>query len=123
MQNLDTRKVMFYHNPRCSKSRETLKLIEELGITPEIIHYLDTPPTAEQLAVLLQQLGFKDARQLMRTKEALYKELNLNDTTLSQDALLQAMAENPKLIERPIVAVGDKARLGRPPEQVKEILL
>ncbi|MBC8950875.1 MULTISPECIES: arsenate reductase (glutaredoxin) [Xenorhabdus] len=123
MQNLDTRKVIFYHNPRCSKSRETLKLIEEFGITPEIIHYLDTPPTAEQLAVLLQQLGFKDARQLMRTKEELYKALNLDDTTLSQDALLQAMAENPKLIERPIVVVGDKARLGRPPEQVKEILL
>ncbi|OKP05692.1 arsenate reductase (glutaredoxin) [Xenorhabdus eapokensis] len=123
MQNLDTRKVIFYHNPRCSKSRETLKLIEELGITPEIIHYLDTPPTAEQLAVLLQQLGFKDARQLMRTKEDRYKELNLGDATLSQEALLQAMVENPKLIERPIVVVGDKARLGRPPEQVKEILL
>ncbi|BET97200.1 arsenate reductase (glutaredoxin) [Xenorhabdus taiwanensis] len=115
MQNLNTRKVIFYHNPRCSKSRETLKLIEELDITPEIIHYLDTPPTAEQLAVLLQQLGFKDARQLMRTKEDLYKALNLDDTTLSQDALLQAMVENPKLIERPIVVVGDKARLGRPP--------
>ncbi|MBE8595372.1 arsenate reductase (glutaredoxin) [Xenorhabdus sp. BG5] len=123
MQHLDTRKVTFYHNPRCSKSRETLKLIEELGITPEIVHYLDTPPTAEQLAILLQQLGFKDARQLMRTKEDLYKALNLDDATLSQDALLQAMVENPKLIERPIVVVDDKARLGRPPEQVKEILL
>ncbi|PHM63777.1 arsenate reductase (glutaredoxin) [Xenorhabdus ishibashii] len=123
MQNFDTRKVIFYHNPRCSKSRETLKLIEELGITPEIIHYLDTPPTTEQLAILLQQLGFKNARQLMRTKEDLYKELNLDNATLSQDTLLQAMVENPKLIERPIVVVGDKARLGRPPEQVKEILL
>ncbi|MDC9590681.1 arsenate reductase (glutaredoxin) [Xenorhabdus sp. XENO-10] len=114
--------VTFYHNPRCSKSRETLKLVEELGIAPEIIHYLDTPPTVEQLAVLLKQLGFNDARQLMRTKEELYKELNLGDTALSQEALLQAMTENPKLIERPIVVVGDKARLGRPPEQVKEIL-
>ncbi|KLU16583.1 arsenate reductase [Xenorhabdus sp. GDc328] len=122
MQHVDARKVTFYHNPRCSKSRETLKLIEELGITPEIIHYLDTPPTAGQLAVLLKQLGFKDARQLMRTKEDLYQALNLGDTTLSQDVLLQAMAENPKLIERPIVVVGDNARLGRPPEQVKEIL-
>ncbi|MBD2783650.1 arsenate reductase (glutaredoxin) [Xenorhabdus sp. DI] len=115
--------VTFYHNPRCSKSRETLELVEKLGITPEIIHYLDTPPTAEQLAILLKQLGFKDARQLMRTKEDRYKELNLDDATLSQQTLLQAMAENPKLIERPIVVVGDKARLGRPPEQVKEILL
>ncbi|OTA16089.1 arsenate reductase [Xenorhabdus vietnamensis] len=115
-------KVTFYHNSRCSKSRETLKLVEELGIAPEIIHYLDTPPTVKQLAILLKQLGFKDARQLMRTKEDLYKELNLGDTTLSQESLLQAMAEHPKLIERPIVVVGDKARLGRPPEQVKEIL-
>ncbi|MBI6547930.1 arsenate reductase (glutaredoxin) [Xenorhabdus lircayensis] len=114
--------VTFYHNPRCSKSRETLKLVEDLGFAPEIIHYIDTSPTVEQLAVILKQLGFKDVRQLMRTKEELYKELNLGDDSLSQEALLQAMAENPKLIERPIVVVGDKARLGRPPEQVKEIL-
>ncbi|MBD2813403.1 arsenate reductase (glutaredoxin) [Xenorhabdus sp. Flor] len=114
--------IIFYHNPRCSKSRETLKLVEDLGITPEIIHYLDTPPTAEQLAVLLKKLGFNDARQLMRTKEALYKELALDNSELPQEALLQAMSENPKLIERPIVVAGDKARLGRPPEQVKEIL-
>ncbi|PHM45811.1 arsenate reductase [Xenorhabdus mauleonii] len=116
------RQVTFYHNPRCSKSRETLKLVEELGIKPEIIHYLETPPTVEQLSVLLKQLGFDDARQLMRTKEERYKELNLGDGSLSQEALLQAMAENPKLIERPIVVAGNKARLGRPPEQVKEIL-
>ncbi|PHM66632.1 arsenate reductase [Xenorhabdus stockiae] len=114
--------VIFYHNPRCSKSRETLKLVQELGITPEVIHYLDTPPTAEQLAILLKQLGFSDARQLMRTKEELYKELELDNSELTQEALLQAMADNPKLIERPIVVAGDKARLGRPPEQVKEIL-
>ncbi|MCC8366456.1 arsenate reductase (glutaredoxin) [Xenorhabdus sp. PB61.4] len=114
--------VIFYHNPRCSKSRETLKLVQELGITPEVIHYLDTPPTAEQLAVLLKKLGFDDARQLMRTKEERYKELGLDNSELTQKALLQAMADNPKLIERPIVVAGDKARLGRPPEQVKEIL-
>ncbi len=114
--------VTIYHNPRCSKSRETLKLVEELGIKPTIIHYLETPPTTEQLAVLLKQLGFNDARQLMRTKEERYQELYLDDATLSQEALLQAMADNPKLIERPIVVVADKARLGRPPEHVKEIL-
>ncbi|AYA39985.1 arsenate reductase (glutaredoxin) [Xenorhabdus nematophila] len=114
--------VTFYHNPRCSKSRESLKMVEDLGITPEIIHYLDTPPTAEELALLLKQLGFNDARQLMRTKEDLYKELNLADKALSQETLLKAMAENPKLIERPIVVAGNQARLGRPPEQVKEIL-
>jgi arsenate reductase len=114
--------ITFYHNPRCSKSRETLKLVEDLGMKPEIIHYLDTPPTAQQLAVLLKKLGFSDARQLMRTKEECYKALGLDNSALSQEALIQAMAENPKLIERPIVVAGEHARLGRPPEQVKEIL-
>ncbi|CCW30200.1 conserved hypothetical protein [Xenorhabdus nematophila F1] len=122
MRDFYMQQVTFYHNPRCSKSRESLKMVEDLGITPEIIHYLDTPPTAEELALLLKQLGFNDARQLMRTKEDLYKELNLADKALSQETLLKAMAENPKLIERPIVVAGNQARLGRPPEQVKEIL-
>ncbi|MGV7962112.1 arsenate reductase (glutaredoxin) [Photorhabdus tasmaniensis] len=114
--------VIIYHNPRCSKSRETLALIEEQGIKPQIILYLEVPPTVEQLSVLLKQLGFHDARQLMRTKEELYKELNLADEKLTQHDLLKVMGANPKLIERPIVVCGDKARLGRPPEQIKEIL-
>ncbi|CAQ83882.1 MULTISPECIES: arsenate reductase (glutaredoxin) [Photorhabdus] len=114
--------VTIYHNPRCSKSRETLALIEEQGIKPQIIFYLETPPTVEQLSALLEQLGFNDARQLMRTKEDLYQELNLADEQLTQNDLLKIMVANPKLIERPIVVCGNKARLGRPPEQVKEIL-
>ncbi|ANI31269.1 arsenate reductase [Yersinia entomophaga] len=114
--------VTIYHNPRCSKSRETLTLLEQRGITPQVVLYLDTPPSAATLSELLQQLGFSDARLLMRTKDELYKTLNLADSSLSQTQLLQALANNPKLIERPIVIHQGKARLGRPPEQVLEIL-
>lgn len=117
-----TKKVTIYHNPRCSKSRETLHLLEEMQITPNVIHYLDTAPSVTELKTLLKALGFNDARALMRTKEEIYKTLKLADET-SQDALIQAIHENPKLIERPIVVVGNKARLGRPPEQVKELFI
>lgn len=114
--------VAIYHNPRCSKSRETLKLLEDAGIEPDVILYLETPPTVATLQDLLNKLGFSSARELMRKGEEMYKTLNLSDKCLSETQLLQAMAENPKLIERPIVLVNGKARLGRPPEQVKEIL-
>ncbi|WP_145599919.1 arsenate reductase (glutaredoxin) [Yersinia frederiksenii] len=114
--------VTIYHNPRCSKSRETLALLEQQGIKPQVVLYLDTPPSVATLKTLLQQLDFSDARQLMRTKEDLYQTLNLADKALTQDQLLQAMSDNPKLIERPIVVYQDKARIGRPPEQVLEIL-
>lgn len=116
-----SKQVTIYHNPRCSKSRETLKLVEDEGITPEIILYLEQAPSITSLKKLLQALNFDDARKLMRTKEELYKTLNLSAET-SQEVLIQAMHDYPKLIERPIVVVGNKARLGRPPEQVKEIL-
>lgn len=112
--------VTIYHNPRCGTSRTTLALLEEKGITPEINLYMDTPPDAKTLKDLLAKLGFSSARQLIRTKEDLYKEMNLADA--SEQALIDAMIQNPKLIERPIVIVGDKARLGRPPEKVLEIL-
>lgn len=115
-----TKSVTIYHNPRCSKSRETLALVEAQGIQPEVVLYLETPPNQATVKMLLKQLGFDSARQLMRTKEDLYKELNLADATESQ--LIDAMVKNPKLIERPIVIVGNQARLGRPPEQVLEIL-
>lgn len=114
--------IKIYHNPRCSKSRETLAFLTDKGITPTVVEYLNTPPSAAEIKKLLKMLGFKDARQLMRTKEELYKELKLADDSLTQDQLIKAMHENPKLIERPIVVNGDKARLGRPPEQVCEIL-
>ncbi|WP_279156945.1 arsenate reductase (glutaredoxin) [Obesumbacterium proteus] len=114
--------VTIYHNPRCSKSRETLALIKEQGIEPTIIQYLETPPDAATLKTLLKELGFTSARQLMRHKEDLYKELNLADESLTEDQLIDAMVNNPKLIERPIVVKGKKARIGRPPEQILEIL-
>lgn len=117
-----TQRVTIYHNPRCSKSRETLTLQQEQGIEPQIIQYLDTPPDAATLKTLLKDLGFSSARQLMRHKEDIYKELNLADESLTEDQLIDAMVNHPKLIERPIVVKGKKARIGRPPEQILEIL-
>ncbi|KGT92461.1 arsenate reductase [Erwinia typographi] len=114
--------VQIYHNPRCSKSRETLALLQERGIQPEVVLYLGTPPNADQLKALLGLLGFQSARELMRTKEEIYRTLRLADVSLSEAQLIQAMVENPRLIERPIVIANGKARLGRPPEQVFEIL-
>ncbi|CAI1033685.1 TPA: arsenate reductase (glutaredoxin) [Serratia liquefaciens] len=114
--------VTIYHNPRCSKSRETLALLEQHGVMPDVVLYLETPPSVDQLKKLLKELGFNSARELMRKKEDLYKALKLADESLSETQLLQAMVDNPKLIERPIVVKGTQARIGRPPEQVLEIL-
>lgn len=110
-----------YHNPRCSKSRETLQLLESRGIKPNIVLYLETPPDAQTLKSLLKKLGLKP-RELIRQKEAEYKELGLQDASLSDEQLIEAMVKHPKLIERPIVVQGNKAALGRPPERVLEIL-
>lgn len=117
-----SRKVTIYHNPRCSKSRETLALLKDKGVEPEVVLYLDTPPDADTLKQLLKQLGFSSARQLMRHKEDLYRELNLDDPALTEDQLIPAMIDNPRLIERPIVVNEKGARIGRPPEAVLEIL-
>ena len=114
--------VKIYHNPRCSKSRDTLSLLKSNGVEPEVVLYLDTPPDAQTLRQLLHMLGMGSARELMRKKEDLYKSLNLADVNLSEDALIQAMVENPKLMERPIVVAKGQARIGRPPEQVLEIV-
>ncbi|MBE5201596.1 arsenate reductase (glutaredoxin) [Pectobacterium sp. FL60-S17] len=114
--------VTIYHNPRCSKSRETLALLQEHHVTPDVVLYLDTPPDAATLAQLIQQLGFNSARELMRTKEESYQQLGLSDAALTEAQLIQAMIDNPKLIERPIVVAQGQARIGRPPEQVLEIL-
>lgn len=110
-----------YHNPRCSKSRQTLALLEERGIEPEIVLYLETPPNAGEIKFLLARLGIS-ARELLRKGEDAYKQNNLADTSLSENQLIDAMVNHPKLIERPIVVKGDRAKLGRPPEQVLEIL-
>lgn len=113
--------LTLYHNPRCSKSRGALELLEARGLAPTIIRYLETPPDAAQLRDLLGKLGI-GARELLRTGEDEYKTLNLADTRLSDEQLIAAMAAHPKLIERPILVVGDKAAIGRPPESVLEIL-
>ena len=110
-----------YHNPRCSKSRQTLSLLQDLGIAPEIVLYLETPPSPETITLLLKKLGF-NARQLLRRGEQEYKDQNLANASLSEQQLIAAMAKYPKLIERPIVINGDRAAIGRPPESVLEIL-
>ncbi|MCS2149691.1 arsenate reductase (glutaredoxin) [Scandinavium manionii] len=117
-----TQAVQIYHNPRCSKSRETLALLKDNGVEPDVVLYLDTPPDAATLKNLLKMLGMTSARELMRQKEDLYKELNLADSALSENALIEAMIAHPKLIERPIVVKNGQARIGRPPEQVLEII-
>jgi arsenate reductase len=113
--------LTLYHNPRCTKSRGALELLEARGLAPTVIRYLDTPPDAAQLRELLSKLGIA-ARQLLRTGEDTYKTLNLADPSLSDEQLIAAMAANPILIERPILVVGDKAVIGRPPENILEIL-
>jgi arsenate reductase len=113
--------VTIYHNPRCSKSRQTLALLEERGIAPAVVRYLDDPPDAAEIRRIVELLGLESARGLMRTGEARYKELSLKDET-DEAALIRAMADNPILIERPIVLSAGKAKLGRPPEAVLEIV-
>lgn len=107
--------VTFYHNPRCSKSREALALLQARGLTPEIILYLETPPDQRALHSLLQKLGIS-ARQLLRTKESEYTELGLADPALSDAALIDAIVKHPRLMERPIAVAGERAIIGRPPE-------
>ncbi len=114
-------KVTLYYNPRCSKSRQTLDLLQERGIEPEIIEYLEDPPDAAQLDDLLQLLQLQP-RDLMRKEEAEYAELGLDAPTLTREQLIQAMISHPRLIQRPIVVHGGRAALGRPPERVLEIL-
>ena len=113
--------VTIYHNPRCSKSRQTLALLDERGVDLQVIEYLKTPPTAAELKAVLTKLGI-GPRDLMRKAEAPYSELGLGDDSLSDDALIEAMVENPILIERPVVVNGSRAAIGRPPESVLEIL-
>ncbi len=110
-----------WHNPRCSKSRQTLALVREKGLEPTVIEYLKTPPSADRLREVLTMLAL-NPRELMRRKEAEYKAEGVDDESLSDDQLIAAMIEFPKLIERPVVINGDQAALGRPPEQVLEIL-
>ncbi len=117
-------KVVMWHNPRCSKSRQTLQLLQERGIEPEIRKYLEDPPSADEIREVLKLLGFSSARELMRTKEKEYRELGLKDIQ-DEEKLIAAMVEHPRLIERPVVIVEDergrRAALGRPPENVLKL--
>lgn len=110
-----------YHNPRCSKSRETLALLEQQGCDITLVEYLKNPPTAKDLSDILAKLGIS-ARELMRTKEAEYQALGLADSSLTELQLIEAMVNTPKLIERPIVLANQSAAIGRPPENVLTIL-
>lgn len=116
-----TEPTRIFHNPRCSKSRQTLELLTERGIEPEIIRYLETPPTEQELSDILDALGLAP-RQLMRTGEKEYKELGLDSSDLNRAQLITAMVATPKLIERPIVVANGKVAIGRPPENVLAIL-
>lgn len=113
--------VKIFHNPRCSKSRQTLQLLRDNGVEPEIVEYLNQPPSATELKGILDLLGM-EPRALMRRGEAVYKENGLGDKALTDDQLVAAMAEHPILIERPIVLANGKAAIGRPPESVLDIV-
>ncbi len=112
--------ITIYHNPRCTKSRETLALLEKKKVKPEIIEYLKTPPTKEELKIILKKLGMK-AEDLVRKHEVLFA-LKFKDKKLSEDKWLDVLVKNPPLIERPIVVKGNKAVIGRPPENVLTLL-
>ena len=111
-----------YHNPRCSKSRQTLELIKNKDIEPEIILYLEKPPSVSVLSKILDYLQM-EPRDLLRKGEDEYKSFNLKDMSLDDSTILKIMSENPKLIERPIVLSGNKAIIGRPPENVLELII
>lgn len=113
--------ITIYHNPRCSKSRQTLQLLTEHGVEPQVINYLDSPPNHAELERILQLLHL-EPRELMRRKEDEYAELGLDNPALSRNALIDAMVQHPRLIERPIVIRGKQAVIGRPPEKVLEII-
>jgi arsenate reductase len=113
--------VTIYHNPRCSKSRATLALLEEKGVAPKVVEYLTTPPSKAEMKRILKGLGM-EPRDLMRRKEAPYAELGLDNPRLGRDDLIDAMLANPILLERPVVAKDGKYALGRPPENVLGIL-
>lgn len=114
-------KITIYYNPKCRKSREALQIIREKGIDPEIIYYLDAPPSTKELAEVLRKMG-KRPRDIFRKSEPLYKDLGLKNKDLSDDILLEHLNKHPILIERPIVVKGQRAVLGRPPEDIKKIL-
>lgn len=113
--------LIVWHNPRCSKSREAIAIIEESGCKNEVVKYLEEKPSVEELKKVLKMLGFSSVREWMRTKESIYKELDLKNET-DEEKLLLAMAENPKLIERPVLIKNSKAIIGRPSSVITEFI-
>jgi len=113
--------ITLYHNPRCAKSREALKLLHQHGVEPRIVEYLKTPPDRQELAALVKALGIRP-RDLLRTKEPEYRDAGLDDPALSDNQILAAMVKHPKLIERPIAVKGKRAALGRPPTNLLKLL-
>ena len=114
--------VILYHNNRCSKSRAALSLLQLRGLKTKVVPYLDTPPDAGELEQLYRRLKLDSPRGMMRTKDALYRELALDNPALGEEALIAAMAEHPALIERPIAVFGQQAAIGRPLENIEAIL-
>lgn len=112
--------IRIFHNPMCSKSRQTLQLLKDRGIEPEVIEYLEQPPTTSEISALIDKLGIR-AHDLLRSKEKEYTEASLSSES-SRDEIIEAIAANPILLERPVVVNGDKAAIGRPPENVLKIL-
>lgn len=113
--------VTIYHNPKCSKSRKTLELLSSRGLTPTVVEYLVTPPDALTIKSILVKLN-AEPREVMRAQEAPYLDLELANTELTVDELIEAMVNNPILIERPIVVAGERAVIGRPPENVIDLI-
>lgn len=113
--------ICIFHNPRCSKSRQTLQLLQDKGCEVEIIEYLKTPPTATELSNIVSMLGLSSVRDLLRENEAEYEEYDLADPNLKEQQLIEIILENPRLIERPIVIKDGKAKIGRPPESILEL--
>ena len=113
--------MKIYHNPRCSKSRKSLTLIQETGLDVDVIEYLKTPPTVAELTAVISLLGVP-AESIVRKKEALFQELGLSQQTLSEQQWIETLCEHPKLIERPIVVSGKQAVIGRPPERIEPLL-
>lgn len=121
MQDESVKKITFYHNPRCSKSRQALELLRARKVEPEIVEYLKSPPSLDELDRILKLLKL-EPRALMRKQESVYKDLALSDESLDRHSLLQAMVEHPILIERPIAVGNGRAALGRPPENVLDVI-
>lgn len=118
---MTTENLVIYHNPRCSKSRATLQILEDHEQSPQIVDYLEEPPSPEELKRIIGLLGV-EARDLLRTTEQVYRDADLDDDSLSDDEIIEAICEYPALLQRPIVVCGERAVIGRPPERVLDIL-